>query len=96
MKNHAGVHVHTITQSDIGKRMITYTCQECGGKCCRPRIINTIDLMGGIQACDVGKCIHWVNPDDEGCRIYQVENDEQLANRLAGKCGCRGVRPCIR
>ena len=68
--------VHTITKSDVGVRFIKKECRQCGKV---THIIDTSELMGGIKLYDIGKRI--ANVSRDRIPVYQVENDEQLAQR---------------
>lgn len=65
--------VYQITIADIGKKSLEYIiCPTCG----KTEKIYVSDLLGTILHCDIGKKIYQVDG------IYQVENDEQLAERI--------------
>ena len=74
MKKYKGKLVHTITEADIGSRNIKKPCNSCG----YVEQIGVTVLMGRIFPADVGKRIYKVG------RIFQVENQDQLQDRLAG------------
>ena len=64
--------VYEIKIEDIGKKSLKYiACSACQ----KTATIQISDLCGVLMAIDIGKRIYQVNG------IYQIENDEQLANR---------------
>jgi len=71
--SYRGKFIYEIQREDVGKVAIVRTCSGCGTR----NVIYLASFIGRVLACDVGKRIH----DVDG--VYQIENSEQFANRLA-------------
>jgi len=71
-------YVHTIKPEDINKRMIKIpSCKHCNTF----EVISVWDIMGPIQAIDIGKRIYkLIRKNDRP--IFYVENQDQLQERL--------------
>ena len=87
MKYLKGKHVHTISMDDLYQRYAVY--RDDDGE----HVIDLFDLLGNVIHTDVGKCVHWINEEGDGPRIYQAENDEQFEMRQKGLLKCRTVGP---
>lgn len=60
---------YTITADDVGREVLG-------------NFWRVSDIMGRVQAIDVGKRVYRV-PDGQGGHVLQVENDDQRNARLA-------------
>ena len=68
--------IYTIKKSDVGKGLLTSSKKcPCCGITTEAMALKVSDVMGQVLPKDIGKRIFWTG------RIYQVENDDQLAKR---------------